>query len=154
MDDMAIARILHVAAVLFWIGGVGFVTLVIMPAIRHSAAQGDRLASFHQIERHFAPQARIWVLLAGISGFWMVWRGQMWSRFQEPGFWWMHAMLLVWLIFMLILFVIEPVLKRVRGGQPQISGRGFRVILVAHRILLTLAVIALIGAVGGSHGLF
>ncbi|MFD2442297.1 hypothetical protein ACFSS8_23395 [Paracoccus kondratievae] len=34
MDDLALARILHVVAVLMWIGGVGFVTLVVIPALR------------------------------------------------------------------------------------------------------------------------
>ena len=32
MDDVAVVRALHVLAVVFWIGGVGFVTTVILPA--------------------------------------------------------------------------------------------------------------------------
>ncbi len=34
MDDFIIARVIHVVAVLFWIGGVAFVTLVVMPSVR------------------------------------------------------------------------------------------------------------------------
>ena len=33
-NDFAIARALHVLAVLIWIGGVAFVTLVLLPACR------------------------------------------------------------------------------------------------------------------------
>ena len=33
-DDFTLARVIHVVAVLFWIGGVAFVTLVLMPAVR------------------------------------------------------------------------------------------------------------------------
>lgn len=38
-DDFTLARVIHVVAVLFWIGGVAFVTLVLMPvgACRQSA---------------------------------------------------------------------------------------------------------------------
>lgn len=154
MDDVTVARIVHVVAVLFWIGGVGFVTLVILPAIRDAAAESDRTNSFVRMERRFAPQARIWVLLAGVSGFWMMWRDRMWLRFQDPAFWWMHAMLLIWLIFAMILYVIEPLLRRHKRRSPSDSTHDFRFIMLAHYILLTLAIIALIGAVGGSHGFF
>ena len=34
MDQLAIARALHVLAVVLWIGGVGFVTTVLLPAVR------------------------------------------------------------------------------------------------------------------------
>lgn len=154
MDDFAIAHIIHVVAVVFWIGGVGFVTLIIMPAIRASTTENDRPASFARIEGRFAWQARIWVALAGISGFWMVWRGQMWDRFSDPAFWWMHAMLLVWLIFAMILYVIEPLFLHPRLTQTDHPARLFRRMTMMHWVLLTLAVIALIGAVGGAHGLF
>ena len=43
-----------------------------------------------------------------ISGRKLVWRLEAWSWFQMAGFWWMHAMVLVWLVFTLMLCVIEP----------------------------------------------
>jgi hypothetical protein len=57
-----------------------------MPAIRAGSASPDRVCAFHQIEGRFAWQARIWVTLAGLSGFWMVHRADMWGRFARPGF--------------------------------------------------------------------
>ena len=44
MDDIALARALHVLAVVHWIGGVAFVTLVVLPlaALRPSAQEGLR----------------------------------------------------------------------------------------------------------------
>lgn len=95
MDDFTLARVIHVIAIVAWIGGVAFVTLVIMPMLTAKEAPEKRLARFAEIEGGFAWQARIWVLLAGISGFWMVWRADLWSRFATPGFWWMHAMVAV-----------------------------------------------------------
>ena len=54
MDDLVLARAIHVIAVLFWIGGVGFVTWVVMPALRASERPVERLARFHRIEGRFA----------------------------------------------------------------------------------------------------
>ena len=42
----------------------------------------------------------------------MVQRLDLWDRFSSIKYWWMHAMLCVWLLFTLMLFVVEPLLKR------------------------------------------
>ena len=154
MDGFTIARVLHVVSILFWIGGVAFVTLVVMPSIRAHYPPRDRLASFHRMEGRFAPQARWWVLLAGASGFWMVWRMDLWSRFADLHFWWMHAMVAVWLIFMLMLFLIEPLFLHRRMIASLDPARLFARMERMHRILLAASIVAVIGAVGGSHGLF
>src|SRR5689334_1435102 len=108
MDDIVIARALHVLAIVVWIGGVAMVTMVILPAVRRGQLGSDRLHAFEALERRFAWWARSTVILAGLTGFYMAWRLDLWDRFREPAFWWMHAMLGVWLIFALILFVAEP----------------------------------------------
>ncbi|MEH6790124.1 hypothetical protein [Parasphingorhabdus sp.] len=154
MDDYSIARAVHVLAVLLWIGGVAFVTLVIMPMLKASEKPEDRLARFQQIESGFAWQTRIWVLLAGASGLWMIWRTDMWSRFYDASYWWMHAMIAVWAIFALMLFVIEPLHLHRRMSQSTDPARDFAKMVRMHQILLTFSIITVFGAVGGSHGLF
>lgn len=153
MEDFVIARVLHVLAVLMWIGGVAFVTTVVMPAIRRQHEPADRLGAFHRIEGRFAPQARFWVLLAGVSGFWMVYRAQMWDRFVDPHFWWMHAMVVVWAIFMAMLFLIEPLFLHRRMEESATPAADFARMERMHRVLLALAIVTLLGAVAGSHGL-
>lgn len=153
-DDFTIARVLHVVAVLFWIGGVAFVTLVVFPSVRAGAQPEERLEAFHRIEGRFAPQARLWVLLAGASGFWMIWRTQMWDRFAALHFWWMHAMVAVWLVFAAMLFVIEPLFLHRRMAISPTPAVDFARMERMHRVLLAVSLIALVGAIGGSHGLF
>ena len=153
MNDFILARAVHVVSVLMWIGGVAFVTTVTMPAIRRSVPEAERLAAFHRFEERFAPQARVWVLLAGASGLWMIWRTDMWSRFEDGRYWWMHAMVCLWALFALMLFVIEPLFhgkfaKRAR----QDAGAVFRRVSRLHEFLLLLAAITAFGAVAGSHG--
>lgn len=154
MDDLALARVLHVLAVVLWIGGVGFVTTVAMPAIRAGYPPAERLKAFHRFESRFVWQARLWVLLAGASGFWMIWRGEMWARFEDLRFWWMHAMLGVWLIFALMLFVIEPFVLQRRMHASAAPERDFDRMQAMHWVLLVLSLAATLGAVGGAHGLW
>ena len=110
MDEIAIARTLHVLAVVLWIGGVAFVTTVLLPAVRRFKSPQERLAFFDAIERRFAWQARGTTLLAGLTGLYMLSRLDLWGRFQIASYWWMHAMVIVWLIFTMMLFVLEPLI--------------------------------------------
>ena len=153
MDDFTIARVVHVASVLLWIGGVAFVAMVAMPAIRRRSKPDERLSVFHGLENGFAWQARIWVLLAGASGFWMTWRADLWDRFLDSRFWWMHAMVFVWLLFTIMLFVLEPLVLHRRMADSKEPERDFARMQRVHFILNILGIITVIAAVAGSHGL-
>ncbi len=147
MTELGPARVLHVLGVVLWIGGVAMVTTVIIPAVRRLAAGEDQIALFEQIEHRFAWQARFTTLLTGLSG---------WGRFAHLSFWWMHAMVLVWVLFTLMLFVLEPfVLRRLfarhAAERPQ---QVFAFIARMHWVLLTLSLVTVAGAVAGSHGWF
>jgi uncharacterized membrane protein len=107
MEDLAIARALHVLAVVLWIGGVAMVTTVLLPAVQHHVKPGEQVQFFEQIESRFAKQARWTTALVGVTGFWLTWRFDLWSRFAEVRFWWMHAMVNVWFLFTVMLFVLE-----------------------------------------------
>ena len=108
MDDVTIARALHVVSVVLWIGGVGFVTTVLLPAVRHLKEPNERLEFFDWIERRFAREARFWTIVVGVTGFYMLARFDLWDRFSYPAYWWLDAMIAVWLLFTLMLFVVEP----------------------------------------------
>lgn len=153
MDDLTLARALHVFAVVPWIGGVAFVTMVLIPAIRRSNPPDDRIAAFHRFERGFARQARLWVGLAGLSGLWMIHRADLWSRFAEMRFWWMHAMVGIWAIFACMLYLIEPLFLHRRMEQSENPARDFDRMERLHRILLGAALATVFGAMAGAHGL-
>ena len=154
MDDVTVARALHVLAVVHWIGGVAMVTLVILPAVMRHAEPERRPAWFEAIEGRFGAQARWSVTLAGLTGWWMTWRLDAWGRFAEPGYWWMHAMVAVWALFTAVLFVVEPLYLhawfRERAGHDPMGTMAL--MLRAHRVLLALSAVTVIGAVLGAHG--
>src|SRR6266699_98259 len=97
MDDVTIARAVHVLSVVLWIGGVAFVTTVLLPAVRRFKALEERFAFFESIELRFAWQARLTTVLAGLTGFYMLARLDLWHRFLSIAYWWLHAMVGVWL---------------------------------------------------------
>lgn len=154
MDDLAIARALHVAAIVHWIGGVSFVTLVLLPGVRRLAAAEDRTRLFEEVESAFSWHAKISVTVAGMTGFYMTHRLAAWDRFLDAGFSWMHAMVAIWLIFTLVLFVFEPMflhrwfVERVRRDPERTMALVWR----AHLLLLTLSLVTVIAAMLGAHG--
>lgn len=147
-------RVLHVLAVVMWIGGVAFVTTVLLPAVRDNLPVAERLAFFERVERRFGQQARLWTLLAGASGFWMVQTLGLWAWFLEPTRWYLHLMVLVWLMFTLMLFVLEPFFwhERLLAKARVDPERTYTQIVRFHVLLLVLSLLATGGAVAGAHG--
>jgi uncharacterized membrane protein len=103
-----LARIFHVLAVVLWIGGVGFVTTVLIPSISKTEEPAVRLKIFEAIETKFGFQAKLITLIAGISGVYMLEVTDGWSRYLNYEFWWLHLMTFVWAVFTLVLFILEP----------------------------------------------
>jgi uncharacterized membrane protein len=136
VDDVTLVRALHVLAVILWIGGVAFVTTVFLPAVRDLQVPEARVVFFKTVERRFGNQARV-------------------TRFLSASYWWMHAMVALWLLFTFML-VAEPLflhrwLWARANTQPEST---FALIRRLHWVLLALSLITLIGAVLGSHGVF
>ena len=126
MDGAIIARVLHVLGVVLWIGGLAMVTTVLLPATKHIKTPTERVMFFETVERGFALQARVTVLVTGLSGLYLVYKFELWQRFAHIEFWWMHAMVLVWALFTLVTRL--------------------------HWVLLGISLITVAGAVAGSHG--
>lgn len=155
MGEMTLARVLHVLGVVLWIGGVAMVTTVLLPATKRMKTPAERVAFFETVERGFALQARVTTLVTGLSGFYLVHELNLWQRFMHVQYWWLHAMVAIWAVFTLMLFVIEPLflhrwfIERARR-EPEST---FRLITRFHWVLLGLSLVTVAGAVAGSHGL-
>ncbi|QXP64297.1 hypothetical protein H0I29_09580 [Polaribacter sp. R2A056_3_33] len=156
MNSITLARVIHVLAVVLWIGGVAMVTTVIIPAVKKMKSKKDKLTTFENIEGRFAIQAKITTLITAISGFYMMYELNAWERYLDYRFWWIHAMTIVWIIFTLVLYILEPLVlhklfKKYANENPE---KTFNILHKAHWILLIISLITILGAVAGSHGLF
>jgi len=128
--------------------------MVLLPALRRGDL-GNRLQVFEAIERRFAWHARLATLIVGLTGFYMTQRLDLWDRFRSGGFWWMHAMVCLWLLFTLLLFVAEPLVlhRRFHARALVVPDAAFALLHRAHWLLLALSLITILGAVAGSQGL-
>ena len=151
MESWGIARALHVFGVVLWIGGVAMVTTVLLPAVR---AGGGAYDVFEALEHRFARQSRWTTALVGATGFYLVAALDLWQRFGELRYWWMSAMVIVWTIFTVMLFVLEPLFlhRRFAARANRDAAGTMRLVARMHWVLLALSLLTLLGAVAGSHG--
>jgi uncharacterized membrane protein len=135
-------------AIIVWIGGLSIVTTTLLPAIRRGELGTDWLAAFQAIERRFAWQARIAILLVGATGLYMVQEADLWDRFQL-------ARILVdardgryLAIFAIGLFLVEPVIldRRLPGLARKRPAATFAWLARVHWPLLLLSLITVFGA--------
>ena len=85
MNEFALARVIHVLAVVLWIGGVAMVTTVLIPIIRTTPSDANAVEMFERFEKRFAWQVKFVILIAGGSGFYMLDFIDAWNRYSEPG---------------------------------------------------------------------
>ncbi len=130
--SLALARVIHVVGIVFWIGGVAFVTTIVIPALRRLPSGEERLR----------------------AGVYMVQGLDAWGRYLDLSFWWFHLMTLVWLVFTVVLFVLEPLFlnRWFKSFAERDSDRAFRLLHRFHVLLLTVSLIAIAGAVAGVRG--
>jgi uncharacterized membrane protein len=150
-----LARAVHVLAVVIWIGGLWLVTTVLLPGMKGMPPEEWR-RDFDALEHRFAPQARIAALLVLLSGLYMLYQYDLWDRFMQGEFWWMHLMVGVWLLFAALLFVIEPFIVRhsVHRRATSAPEATLARMIWLHRVMLALSLLAVFAAVAGGQGLF
>ncbi len=148
------ARTLHVIGVVIWVGGVAFVTAVLIPSLKKITDTHDRLELFEQLEGKFSFQAKIATLVTVVSGVFMLVFMNIWDRYLHLQFWWLHLMTFIWVIFTIVLFVLEPLFlhRWFREQATKDSENAFAWLHRLHIVLLTLSILAVLGAVAGSHG--
>ncbi len=156
LDDITLARNMHVLGVVLWIGGVATVTTVLLPAVRRFKSPEERVKFFEEVESRFARQARFTTQLTGLSGFYMLYAMDAWDYYLSLAYWWVHVMTALWLLFTLMLFVLEPLFLHnwfLNRAKSDPEGT-FRIIQNMHIFLLIISLVAIFGAIPGSHGVF
>ena len=147
MATFNILLAIHVLGVVWWVGGVAMVTAVLLPIFNRLPGP-ERIQRIKELEARFANQARVAVVLVGITGFWMLGISGGFARLH--GAWWIDLMLLVWVLFVAMLFVAEPLRLPAKAGLIHKPGA----FLAVHAVLLTLALAAIFFGVIGARGGF
>jgi uncharacterized membrane protein len=128
------------------------VTAIVLPQARCLPDPEKAIAAFEAFERRFAPQARVSIAFAGLSGLYMLSDLDAWDRLREA--WYVWLMIAVWLVFAIMVYVLEPlgIDRRFRDYALRNKDRAFALAIGLHAVALTAAAIAIGAGVMGAHG--
>ena len=154
IDGFILARAIHVLALVHWIGGVAVVTTIVLPNARRLIDAQEAIAYFETFERRFVPQARVSILLAGFSGAYMLMELDAWDRFRYASFWWLHLMVAVWIVFSLMVFLLEPLVihRLFHDYALRNKDRACTLAIRLHALALCLSALAIGAGMFGAHG--
>lgn len=143
---------LHVLFVVLWIGGVGFVTLVVFPVLSRMDNSLEQVLMFHRIEGRFAKQAKAYVWLTGITGgllLLLTGRHNMLFRAETLG---ISIMIFVWLFYLAVLTFEKRIFGKLFAGKDIEGKKVFRFLSVFHWAVLGLSLLAVFAGVWQGHG--
>jgi uncharacterized membrane protein len=144
----SLMHIIHVLGVILWIGGLAFITIIVFPTLLKTTDPLQKVLQFQRIEHRFAPQARLYNLVVGISGFTMMF-GMGWHHilFTPQGLPLMF-MLIVWVFWAVMLFGLEPLVikkmldKMASSGEEMDIDGVFRKMNRLHWVMLVISLAA------------
>lgn len=146
-----IALIIHVLSIVIWIGGVAFVTMIMFPMIQRTKNSLEQVLMFQGVEHRFSKVAKVMVILAGLSGLYLVYE-KYGFNFKELGFG-VWIMIFVWVFYASLLFFLEPFLFRklfASEKQPKTEQIFFR-LQVFHWFILILSFSAIAAGIWTAH---
>ncbi len=101
-------HIIHLLTVILWIGGLAFVTYIVLPMAIKTPDALQKVLLFQRIEHRFAKVARIYNVITGASGFVMIimtgWYRMLFTRAGIP----LTVMTMIWVFWFVMLWGLEP----------------------------------------------
>ena len=144
--EYVIALTVHIMSVVIWIGGVSFVTLVTFPMIMRMDKSLEMVIMFQGTEHRFGKIAKVMVILAGLSGFYLL---------NEKGLstavW---IMIFVWAFYASLLFGLERLIFKKLFGKPGEQAdmkKVFNILQWFHWVVLGLSFLAIAAGVYQAH---
>jgi uncharacterized membrane protein len=153
-----ILHIIHVITVILWIGGLAFVTAIVLPMAIKTPDALQKVLLFQRVEHRFARLARAYNLITGATGLAMLimmgWHRLLFTRAGIP----LTFMTLVWVFWFVMLFGLEPVVIRKmldqmarQGAQMDIDAI-FRRLNRMHWLMVLVSLAAAAAGVLTAHG--
>ncbi|MFQ5736425.1 MAG: hypothetical protein ACE5GY_06130 [Thermodesulfobacteriota bacterium] len=153
-------HIIHLLTVILWIGGLAFVTIIVLPMVIKTPDALQKVLMFQRIEHRFARHARIYNLITGASGFIMMllmgWQRLLFTRAGIP----LTVMTLIWVFWFVMLWGLEPLVIKKMLSNMMKSGEKMEIDTVfarMNRLHWGMVFISLVAATAGAlvaHGQF
>jgi len=144
--EYIIALTIHILSIVIWIGGVAFVTLVTFPMILRMDKSLEMVMMFQGTEHRFGKIAKVMVILAGLSGLYLIY-----EKGTSFGVW---LMIVIWSFYAALLFGLEKMIFKKLFGQPSNdmdTKKVFNILQTFHWVVLGLSILAIIAGVYAGH---
>ena len=142
-----IALIIHVLSIVVWIGGVAFVTMIVFPMIQRTDNSLEQVLMFQGTEHRFSKIAKVMVIVAGLSGFYLIT-----VKGTGTGVW---IMISVWAVYASLLFFLEKILFKKLFTKPSGEELNTKEIFfrlqVFHWVVLALSFTAVAAGIIAGH---
>ena len=154
-------HIIHILTVILWIGGLGFITILILPMVVKMPDALQKVLLFQRIEHRFAPLARIYTVIVGVSGFSMFFILDFAPiLFEKEGIF-LLIMIAIWIFWVIMLFGLEPlIVKRILDNLAKEKGKSLEIedlfnrMNILHFVLLFLSLAASASGIIFAHSHF
>lgn len=154
-------HIIHILTVILWIGGLGFITILILPMVVKMPDALQKVLLFQRIEHRFAPIARYYTVIVGVTGFSMFFILDLTSIvFTKEGMF-LLLMIAIWVFWVVMLFGLEPlIVKRILDNLSQQKGKDLEIedlfnrMNILHFVLLFLSLTAATSGIIFAHSHF
>lgn len=151
-------HIIHLITVILWIGGLAFVTVIMLPITLGTKDSLQKVLSFQRVEHRFAKLARIYNIVTGVSGFVMLfmmdWQKLLFTRDGAA----LTVMTVIWVFWFVMLFGLEPIIirkmleKMIKGEEKMDIDGVFRKMFVLHWVLMVVSFAAAAAGALHAHG--
>lgn len=142
-----VALIVHVISIVVWIGGVAFVTMITFPMIQRADNSFEQVMMFQGVEHRFSKVAKVMVVLAGLSGFYLIH-----EKGLHFGVW---VMIVLWSVYAALLFGLEKLifskLFKQTPDSKQDTKKVFAILQAFHWVVLALSLFAVAAGIWYSH---
>ena len=151
-------HIIHLLTVIIWIGGLSFITIIVIPMLISWDDPLQKVLTFQRIEHRFAPVARIYNIITGVTGFVMVYLTGWYKLYHTAKGLPLLIMTLIWLVWFVMLFGLEPLIvkkmldRMIKSGVKMEIEAVFARMNKMHWVLLTISLVASVAGIVFAHG--
>lgn len=143
----------HVIAVVLWIGGVSFVTIIVFPILLRMEGSLEKVMFFQGVEHRFAGLAKLYVFIAGATGFILLYLNDEFSLLFNRGGVGITLMLIAWLVYVFVLLFEKKIFLKLFSKPEKLdTTQIFFRLSVFHWFVLGLSLLAVAAGVWAGHG--